>query len=106
MSTMPPLPDPAEKHSAESRRAMSQRFIMEARIELETGNRMQAGEKAWNALAQYYKLIADGRGWNHDATRELESMGRHLVARIPRACYTCFHQWSLRRVSPGPREFL
>ena len=83
MPTMPPLPDPAEKHSAESRRAMSQRFIMEARIELEAGNRMQAGEKAWNALAQYYKLIADSRGWNHDATRELESMGRHLVAEFP-----------------------
>ena len=83
MSTMSPLPDPAEKHSPESRRAMSQRFIMEARIELVAGNRVQAGEKAWNALAQYYKLIADSRGWNHGATREMESIGRHLVAEFP-----------------------
>lgn len=83
MSSMPPLPDPAEKHSPESRRAMSQRFIMEARIELEAGNRVQAGEKAWNALAQYYKLIADGRGWNHGATREMESLGRHLMTEFP-----------------------
>ena len=83
MSTVPPLPEPSNNHNAESRRAMSQRFMVEARIELEAGNRVQAGEKAWNALAQYYKLIADGRGWNHTATRELESIGRHLIAEFP-----------------------
>ena len=83
MTALPPLPDPSEKHSAESRRTMSKRYIMEARLELEAGNRVQAGEKAWNAVAQYYKLIGDSRGWNHHSSQQMEGIGRQMVAEFP-----------------------
>ncbi len=83
MTNIPPWPDPDIRHSPENRRAMSQRFIAEARLELAAGNRIQAGEKAWGALVQYYKLIGDRRGWNHTSSREIESIGRHLLAEFP-----------------------
>lgn len=43
----PPLPDPAENQPPEARRAMGERLIKQARHELEAGDRLQAGNKAW-----------------------------------------------------------
>ena len=83
MTVKLPLPEPAEQHSPESRRAMSRRFIMEAREELESGNRLQAGEKAWGAVAQLLKIIGDDRGWNQGSHRQLESIGHHIRAEYP-----------------------
>ena len=83
MTVKPPLPEPAEEQSPEDRRAMSRRFILEAREELEGGNRLQAGEKAWGAVAQHLKIIADSRGWNHGSHRQLESIGHHIRAEYP-----------------------
>ena len=83
MTTIPPLPDPSLEHGPESRRAMSQWLMAAANAELEAGHRIQAGEKAWNAVVQYYKLIADNRGWLHTSSRQLESIGRHLMAEFP-----------------------
>ena len=80
MSTIPPLPDPTQEHSSESRRAMSRWLMAAAIAELEAGHRTQAGEKAWNAVVQYYKLIAANRCWRHTSSRQLESIGRHLMA--------------------------
>ena len=83
MSTIPPLPNPSEEHSPESRRAMSEWMMAAANTELKAGNRIQAGEKAWNAVVQYYKLIGANRGWRHTSSRQLESIGRHLLAEFP-----------------------
>ncbi len=83
MTVKPPLPEPAEEQSPEDRRAMSHRFILEAREELEGGNRLQAGEKAWGAVAQHLKIIGDDRGWKHGAHRQLEYIGRHISAEYP-----------------------
>lgn len=83
MATIPPLPDPSPEHSPESRRALSQWLMAAANAEMAAGNRIQAGEKAWNAVVQYYKLIGGSRGWLHNSSRQLESIGRHLLAEFP-----------------------
>jgi hypothetical protein len=79
MPTVPPLPEPGEQ-SPEDRRAMSRRFVLHAREELEQGNRLQAGEKMWGAVTQHLKLIGDLRGWRHESNRQVESVGRLIVA--------------------------
>ncbi len=76
----PPLPDPAENQPPEARRVMGERLIKQARHELDTGDRLQAGEKAWGAAVQYLKIIAEERGWNHTSNRQLESVGKQLAA--------------------------
>ena len=79
MTPEPPLPEPGFQ-SPEDRRVISRRFIRHAREELERGNRLQAGEKAWGAVAQHLKIIGELRGWNHESHRQLESIGRHILA--------------------------
>ncbi len=86
MTSAPPLPDPVgpeQAQSPENRRAMSQRFIIQAREELERGDRVQAGEKAWGAVAQQLKLIGEQRGWRNGSHRQLESIGRQIRAEYP-----------------------
>ena len=78
MTTIPPLPEPGNQ-SPEDRRAMSRRFILQAREELEHGNRLQAGEKAWAAAAQHLKIVGEQRGWYHGPHRQLENIGRQIV---------------------------
>ncbi len=82
MTTIPPLPEHGVQSRAD-RRIISQRFIAQARQELAQGNRLQAGEKAWGAVAQRLKIIAEGRGWNHGSHRQLESIGRQIRAEYP-----------------------
>ncbi len=82
MTTIPPLPEPGDQ-SPDDRRSMSRRFILQAREELKDGNRLQAGEKAWGAVAQYLKIIGEHRGWQHGSHRQLESIGRHIRAEYP-----------------------
>ena len=84
---------------------MSQRFIAEARMELETGNRIQAGEKAWNALAQYYKLIGDSRGWRHTSSQQMESIGRLMVAEFPEHANGTFINALADAYNRGHRNF-
>ena len=79
----PPLPDPAENQPPEARRAMGQRLIKQARYELDSGDRLQAGGKAWGAAIQYLKIIGEQRGWGHESNRQLESLGKHLAAEFP-----------------------
>ncbi len=83
---VPLLPDPVgagRLQSAEKRREMSRRFIIQARNELAEGNRLQAGEKAWGAVAQHLKIVGQERGWMHTSHRQLESIGRHIRAEYP-----------------------
>ena len=79
MTTEPALPEPGVQ-SPEDRRAISRLFIRHAKDELGQGHRLQAGEKAWGAIAQHLKIIGEQRGWNHVSQRQLESIGRHIVA--------------------------
>ena len=83
MSNAPPLPrwKPRRKGppSADDRRVMSQRFLIHAREELAKGNRLQAGEKAWGAVAQQLKIVGQDRGWRHTSHRQVEAIGRQLT---------------------------
>lgn len=83
---VPPLPDPireGEQHNPENRRAMSRRFMVQARNEIIDDNRLQAGEKAWGAVAQQLKIVGQARGWNHSSHRQIESIGRHIRSEYP-----------------------
>ena len=112
MTTVPPLPEPGLQ-SHEDRRAISLGFIRDAREELDHGSRLQAGEKAWGAVAQYLKIIGEHRGWSHRSHQQLENIARHIVAEydstelalaLPGA-YNVGHknfyenQWSLRSIT-------
>ena len=83
MTLIPPLPEPALNQPPAERRIMAAGFIREARQELNSDNRLQAGEKAWAAAVQYLKIIAEARGWQHISDRQLESVGKHLAAEYP-----------------------
>ena len=83
MTTIPSLPAPSRHQTTEERRTISQRFIQHAREELAKGNRLQAGEKAWGAVAQYLKIIGDNRGWHHNSHRNLASIAREIMAEYP-----------------------
>ncbi len=83
MTIVPPLPDWKPKRKGaptrEERRAMGQRFIIHAREELQKGNRLQAGEKAWGAVAQHLKILGEERGWAHRSHRQVEAIGNHIT---------------------------
>ena len=80
----PALPDPVspnQEQSPENRKIMSRRLIIQSKKELEDGERLQAGEKAWGAVAQHLKIIGEQRGWSRTAHRHLDAIGRHIVIR-------------------------
>lgn len=77
-AAIPPLPEPGEQ-SAEDRMKISRIFLLEAREELDKGSRLQAGEKAWGAVAQYLKIIGEQRGWHHGSHSQVEGIGRHIL---------------------------
>ena len=74
MSTAPELPPPGVQ-SSEDRLQISQRFIIHAREELDKGHRLQAGNKAYGAVVQPLKVIAEQRGWNHKSNRDIDDIG-------------------------------
>ena len=56
--------------------SLSRRYIRQAEAELERGDTVQAGEKAWGAVSTALKSIAEQRGWfhnHHDLT--IDAMG-------------------------------
>ena len=79
MADLPELPDPGFQ-SPDDRRTIGRRFILQARKHLDEGDRLQAGEKAWGAIAQNLKAIGELRGWRHDSHRLVENIGRQVVA--------------------------
>ena len=44
----------------------SRKFLSQAREEFESGDLVQASEKAWGAVAHYIKAISEERGWEHN----------------------------------------
>jgi hypothetical protein len=73
MVDAPDLPMPGVQ-STEDRRQISRRLIIHAREELAAGNRLQAGEKAWGAVVQPMKAIAEQRGWPHQSHRDIREV--------------------------------
>jgi uncharacterized protein (UPF0332 family) len=51
--------------------AQSRHFVRQAQEELDSGDRLQASEKAWGAAAHAVKAVAAKRGWNHNSHRLL-----------------------------------
>ena len=95
MDELPPLPDPGFQ-SPEDRRAIARRFILQARHYLEQRDRLQAGEKAWGAIAHNLKVIGEQRGWNHGSHQQIENIARQIViefedARLGQAISDVFH---------------
>ena len=80
MTTVAALPEPGAI-SVEDRVQISKRLIQQAREELEAGDRLQATEKAWGALAQMMKAHGQQRGWlNLGGHRTVGHIARQLHA--------------------------
>ena len=80
MTTVVALPEPGAS-SVEDRVQISKRMIQQARVELEAGDRLQATEKAWGALAQMMKAYGQQRGWlNLGGHRTVGHIAQHLQA--------------------------
>lgn len=78
MAVLPPLPEPGIQR-AEDRRTIGRRFLYQAAQHLLDGDRLQAGEKAWGAIAQNLKVIGELRGWHHGSHQQIENIGRQIV---------------------------
>ena len=84
MADLPPLPEPGFQ-TPDDRRAIGRRFIMQAREYLNQGDRLQAGEKAWGAVAHNLKAIGEQRGWYHGSHQQIENIGRQIVVEFDNA---------------------
>ena len=73
MVTAPDLPAHGVQTVAD-RLQISQIMITQARQELIEGSRLQAGEKAWGAVVQPMKAIAQQRGWKHESHQDIHSV--------------------------------
>ena len=78
MTTVPDLP-PAGVQSDDPRRQISRIFIAHAREELANGSRLQAGEKAWGAVVQPFKVIAEQRGWPHKSHQDVYDVASQIT---------------------------
>ena len=57
---------------------LSRQYIQRADEYLRLGDRVQASEKGWGAVAEGFKSIAEQRGWNHQGHRILNDVASHL----------------------------
>ena len=53
---------------------LSRQYIRRADEYFRVGDRVQASEKGWGAVAEAIKSIAAGRGWNHQGHRLLDDI--------------------------------
>ena len=73
MTAAPPI----ETHDVHSRR-----LIAHAEIELENGDKLQASEKAWGAVAHRLKAIAGQRGWEYETHQQVFGIVDRLVEEL------------------------
>ena len=64
---------PIESHDIHSRR-----LIRHAEDMLEAGDRLQASEKAWDAVAHRLKVVADTRGWRYETYTDASTIALNL----------------------------
>ncbi len=83
MTTIP-LPEPGNP-SIEDHLAMSRRFLDDAGVELDRGDRLQAAEKVWGSAAHALKAIAIQRGWRHRSHDSVNAVGNQLAREFDRA---------------------
>ncbi len=57
-------------NSSENHLHISRRFLRQADEELSSGDHIQASEKAWGAVAHYFKSIAARREWRQNRHRD------------------------------------
>ena len=71
-----------ESSNSESERyaALSRQYIQRADDYLRAGDRVQASEKGWGAVAEAVKSIAEQRGWNHQGHRLLNDVAYQLTS--------------------------
>ena len=69
-----------EPSNSESERyaELSRQYIERADGYLRVGDRVQASEKGWGAVAEAIKSIAEERGWNHNSQRLLNDVAFQL----------------------------
>ncbi len=65
---------PIESHEIHSRR-----LLAHAEEWLEKGDRLQASEKAWGAVAHYFKVIADSRGWEYETHTDAFQVAHNIA---------------------------
>ena len=69
--------DPIESHEIHR-----DRLLAHAEERLAAGDRLQASEKIWGAVAHAVKAIASERGWRFDRHRDLKRTVRHIAAQV------------------------
>ena len=79
-----PLPDLGSA-SPNDHTEISRRFLRQAKEELETGDPLQASEKAWGALAHALKAIAQSRGWRHQGHNHVIAIGYQIARESSRS---------------------
>ena len=57
-------------NSADNHLHISRHFLQQADEELSSGDHIQASEKAWGAVAHYFKSIAARRDWRQNRHRD------------------------------------
>ena len=83
--------------------ALSRRLVRQAQEEFDTGDRLQASEKAWGAAAHAVKAIAESRGWNHNShrllfdiidqvSRDLESPSLRTLFQVANSLHQNFYE--------------
>ena len=65
---------PIDEHRVHSRR-----LLQHAEEQLENGDRLQASEKAWGAVAHRFKAIAEQRGWRYRTHRQIYDVAANLA---------------------------
>ncbi|MYA62953.1 MAG: hypothetical protein F4X94_10335 [Dehalococcoidia bacterium] len=69
--------EPIEAHYVHS-----QRLILHAEEKLAEGDRIQASEKAWGAVAHYFKHLAAQRGWRYVTHADAFRISDRLAAEL------------------------
>ena len=71
--------EPSDSESEPERyNGLSRHYIEMADEYLRVGDRVQASEKGWGAVAEAMKSIAEERGWNHNSQRLLNDVAFQL----------------------------
>lgn len=65
---------PIESHLVHSRR-----LLAHAEEWLDKGDRLQTSEKAWGAVAHYFKIIADSRGWEYETHADAFQVAHNIA---------------------------
>ena len=68
----------------------SDRLMRHAYRELDRGDRLQASEKAWGAVAHGIKAAVARRGWRYDTHSDAFAIARRLIAELGDRVYLLF----------------